>query len=255
MNENTREFVCTFEKKDVPMDYGDSNCIRLTGFDKNVINEESVSIETYTVDIEYQTFLNIVSLHRRRYKFLFLNRFMNGGSYILLKFQASTKKNAYYYRTFNTPGDTKNDKVEYIEIKTLSFQCENKISNVKNHDLYLKFTTLKNKSKGEDVYENLSNEVFLKAYQVGQGMCSLLHNDTTGYLIDCGIGTPFKKPNYNSINNSLLADIEKLSTVNLILSHLDTDHYRIISWDSIILGKIKKSIYHLEFLEQSVMMY
>ncbi|EPB4256567.1 hypothetical protein ACR3FX_001100 [Yersinia enterocolitica] len=240
MDDNTREFICTFEKFYVPMDYGDSDCIRLTGFDRNMVNEESVTIETYTVDIDCQTFLAIKSQDNNIYTRYFLKGFMDGDYYVILKFQLSTQKDAYYYRTFNTLGDIKNNKVYYIEIKKLSFQRKNSLNKVRNHDLYFKFITLENKSKGEDVCESLPNKVFLKAYQVGQGMCSLLHNDTTGYLIDCGIGTPFKKQNYNGINNSLLADIKKLSTVNLILSHLDTDHYRLISWDSIILDKIKK---------------
>ncbi|MGU3847514.1 hypothetical protein ACVZHT_38915, partial [Vibrio diabolicus] len=35
-------------------------------------------------------------------------------------------------------------------------------------------------------------------------------------------------------------DISKLDEIYLILSHLDSDHFRLIRWDSNILGKIKE---------------
>lgn len=70
-------------------------------------------------------------------------------------------------------------------------------------------------------------------------MCSLLHNGKEGVLLDCGAGKPILKPNYNKLStNKLISDLNDLSHVDMILSHLDSDHHRLLSWDPNILEKV-----------------
>lgn len=74
----------------------------------------------------------------------------------------------------------------------------------------------------------------LLIFGVGQGMCSLLRSKSlkNGLLFDIGAGTPVKRGFYLQarMRNDLLTEIQKLDDLRLILSHFDSDHYRILTW-------------------------
>lgn len=82
----------------------------------------------------------------------------------------------------------------------------------------------------------------LHAFKVGQGMCSLLHNADSGVFFDLGAGTPIKRPNYRRNQTSttppraMLNDLVKMSSgkksLFAIISHMDSDHWRLLDWDS-----------------------
>lgn len=236
------EFICTFEKEYAAMDYGNGDCIRLIAFDRLLINGNSENIETFFVDIETKFFEEIKSVNGKKYTHRFMESFKDGRCYILLKCYHFLTEDAYYYRAFNLPDDSESTKCHPIKIESLSFQSINNYK-IKDYLLILDIIGLAIKTPSKKIDLSLDNNIVLKAYQVGQGMCSLLHNSKQGYLIDCGIGTPFKKQHYkNILNNNLLDDIKNLSSISLILSHLDSDHYRLISWDAFLLSKID-SIY------------
>ena len=87
----------------------------------------------------------------------------------------------------------------------------------------------------------------LTAFHVGQGMCSLLSNDKLGYLLDAGAGTPVTRDVYRKklhrtgvpfVNDlrSAIAGHEKLVA---IISHADSDHWRILEWDEDLLAQIE----------------
>ncbi|MFZ6647156.1 hypothetical protein ACO0LO_15635 [Undibacterium sp. TJN25] len=85
----------------------------------------------------------------------------------------------------------------------------------------------------------------LTAFHVGQGMCSLMEDGNDGYLLDAGAGTPVRRPIYRAgvknsggpFQNDLLPLIGALS-LNAIVSHPDSDHWRLLDWDSTILSKL-----------------
>jgi beta-lactamase superfamily II metal-dependent hydrolase len=85
----------------------------------------------------------------------------------------------------------------------------------------------------------------LTAFHVGQGMCSLMEDGRDGYLLDAGAGTPVRRPIYRagvksgggSFRNDLLPLIGSLS-LNAIVSHPDSDHWRLLDWDITILSKL-----------------
>jgi beta-lactamase superfamily II metal-dependent hydrolase len=82
----------------------------------------------------------------------------------------------------------------------------------------------------------------LCAFKVGQGMCSLLHNADSGVFFDLGAGTPIKRPNYRrkqtstSPPGSMFNDISTMSVGKMslfaVISHMDSDHWRLLDWDS-----------------------
>lgn len=86
----------------------------------------------------------------------------------------------------------------------------------------------------------------LLAFHVGQGMCSVLQCDNWSYLIDAGAGTPVKREAYTSqahlhgsaFTNQLRSSLGE--KVLMILSHPDSDHWRLLDWDSKILRKIDR---------------
>ncbi|CAJ2766841.1 ComEC/Rec2 family competence protein [Burkholderia pseudomallei] len=84
----------------------------------------------------------------------------------------------------------------------------------------------------------------LEGFHVGQGMCSVFHNDESGFLLDAGAGTPVNREAYQaeSIANELMPLVEKLATSDaslpMIISHPDADHWRLLDWDVELLNRV-----------------
>lgn len=74
----------------------------------------------------------------------------------------------------------------------------------------------------------------LTAFHVGQGMCSLMDNGHEGYLLDAGAGTPIRRDDYRHglKTNDLQSAIKSVSDLSVIISHPDSDHWRLLDWDS-----------------------
>ncbi|WP_129436791.1 hypothetical protein [Pseudomonas sp. ACM7] len=87
----------------------------------------------------------------------------------------------------------------------------------------------------------------LTAFHVGQGMCSLFSNDKLGYLLDAGAGTPVTRDVYRKnlhrtgipFVNDLRSAIAGHEELSAIISHADSDHWRILEWDEGLLEQIK----------------
>lgn len=71
------------------------------------------------------------------------------------------------------------------------------------------------------------------AFHVGQGMCSLITDGKRGVLLDLGAGTPITRPRYQKkkLINQLADATKHLVTLDLVISHADEDHWRILAWD------------------------
>ncbi|RKP48277.1 hypothetical protein [Trinickia fusca] len=84
----------------------------------------------------------------------------------------------------------------------------------------------------------------LEGFHVGQGMCSVFHNDESGFLLDAGAGTPVNRDSYQAqkIANELMPLVKKLATSDtrlpMIISHPDADHWRILDWDVELLNRV-----------------
>lgn len=91
-----------------------------------------------------------------------------------------------------------------------------------------------------------ANQPFeLYAYHVGQGMCAMLKGQSQGFLFDVGAGTPVTraayrskvKPNGKPFVNDLTTATNGLA-LQAIISHPDSDHWRILDWDASLCGSI-----------------
>ncbi|MBN3748536.1 hypothetical protein G3N96_24375 [Burkholderia sp. Se-20373] len=84
----------------------------------------------------------------------------------------------------------------------------------------------------------------LEGFHVGQGMCSVFHNDKSGFLLDAGAGTPVNRESYQAktIVNELMPLVKKLATSDarlpMIISHPDADHWRLLDWDVELLNRV-----------------
>lgn len=86
-----------------------------------------------------------------------------------------------------------------------------------------------------------NRRVTLTAFHVGQGMASLIGDGVTGILIDAGAGAPVTRKRYPRIvRNDLARELEHLQKVDFVLSHADSDHWRILHWDPLIRGRIER---------------
>ena len=91
-----------------------------------------------------------------------------------------------------------------------------------------------------------ANQLFrLYAYHVGQGMCALLKGGTEGFLFDMGAGVPVTRPDYQSghhANGAPFVNELAVATSGLalqaIISHPDSDHWRLLDWDSTLRGAV-----------------
>lgn len=91
------------------------------------------------------------------------------------------------------------------------------------------------------MFNNNESNWTLSAFHVGQGMCSIVSNGNEAILLDVGAGTPVTRGLYqkNKIDNDLAKVIEGVSFIDIVLSHADQDHWRILAWDANLRKKIR----------------
>lgn len=80
-------------------------------------------------------------------------------------------------------------------------------------------------------------------FHVGQGMCSLVHDGVNGVLLDVGAGKPITRLDYLNgkiRTNELATAVRRLKLVWLVISHADSDHWRVMAWDAQLLTKISR---------------
>ncbi|CAI1014711.1 hypothetical protein [Serratia quinivorans] len=242
MSEKTLTFVCCLDKANITLDYmPEHQGVRLNSFNRDELSDDSTAVSTFSIDIKESEFYNRESKKGNLYVQRHFNDLKNGYCYILLKFKNSKTADGYYYRNYQPPEGSKTDQeYEKIKIISLAFIYPSNQFVAKNN-LIQNF--LNKKKDHTDINKEISGQIYLNSYSVGQGMCSLLHNGKEGVLLDCGAGKPILKPNYKKLStNKLISDLNALSQVDMILSHLDSDHHRLLSWDSNIL-KMVSNIY------------
>ncbi|MCU7283270.1 hypothetical protein OC926_25895 [Pseudomonas peradeniyensis] len=88
--------------------------------------------------------------------------------------------------------------------------------------------------------EYFGGDFVLESFHVGQGMCSLVHNGSWGMLLDMGAGKPVNRPKYPMLLNGLHEATKSLKSLSLLLSHFDSDHWRMLAWDQKLRRKIEK---------------
>ncbi|ATF93797.1 hypothetical protein [Cedecea neteri] len=240
MNKDILSFVCCLDKEDITLDYmSEFQGVRLNSFNRDELNENSKAVSTFTIDIKGSEFYNRKSQKGNLYVQWHLKNFTTGDCYMLLKFKHSANGEGYYYKNYHSPEENKETQAfQVIKILSIAFVYpSNQLVNKNN--LIQNFLNQNNTRHQNKIDRDMNGALYLNSYSVGQGMCSLIHNGTEGVLLDCGAGKPILKPNYKNLStNQLINDLKVLSQVDMILSHLDSDHHRLLSWDSDLFGMI-----------------
>lgn len=233
-------------------DYGDGLlCVRLVAvsaqsFESAAFNE-GAGCETYILDISLTDYLNawfpedflyLLKPYRESSPEIILVRLISSlnsfyesqGDWLKIDFEeASDSSTSYAYTAFREDGPT------YLQITAIT-PAPNKVVNpapplAPNY-----------------VFPTATSQVqaSLKAFHVGQGMCSLLEGGNVGYLFDAGAGTPLKKGAYRKeltkTGAALTNDLTKATTsmkLVAIISHSDSDHWRLLEWDAGLAAKVE----------------
>lgn len=235
------EFLAQIDNSLARKDYQrGGRCIRFMAIKKEDVfflsNDDG--IPTYTIDLSYWDFKRNTKKHILRD----LDDEEENFSWFYIKGVVGERINSgYFYKTFSR------DEPEYFSL----IECSSINSPIAVGNNI-------NKSKGKSNNFTIKSEICLydseqyceKRYQwdfysfhVGQGMCSFLTDGKTGFLLDAGAGTPIRrgeyiKNNYNHIKNDLWKLIEHIDNVFVVISHPDSDHWRLLAWDVRIAGKI-----------------
>jgi beta-lactamase superfamily II metal-dependent hydrolase len=87
-----------------------------------------------------------------------------------------------------------------------------------------------------------SSPYVLDGFHVGQGMCSVFHNEKSGFILDAGAGTPVLRKVYDRAGfvNELMPLVSNLEPLSMVLSHFDADHWRLLDWDEELLAHVDK---------------
>ncbi|WCG91609.1 hypothetical protein ONR67_06175 [Proteus terrae] len=149
--------------------------------------------------------------------------------HIWMKIKANLDNNgdSYFYETFNS--DEK--EIKYIAITSIEFILGEELNRSES-------ISIQEENKLKVFMENIDIKFY--SFHVGQGMCSLLTSGDKGILFDMGAGKPILRKNYTTLITNELANelLSKLNAVYVFLSHLDSDHSRLMEWE-ISLGKDK----------------
>lgn len=78
-------------------------------------------------------------------------------------------------------------------------------------------------------------------------MCSLLSSGQDAVFLDLGAGTPIKRSAYSALGqknhiSSALSSLPTSATLLAVISHPDSDHWRLLDWDSSLAGAINSIV-------------
>ncbi|MBT9569257.1 MAG: hypothetical protein IV085_13285 [Thiobacillus sp.] len=224
-------------------------CVRLIGvsphsFDESTFNADH-GCETYVIDVDWSDFLSAGHpLFLRPWKPWFGDRpidwyrhfaseFFEEGFppalWLKIQYQQSQDVTGNYaYRAFS------NEELHYLNLSSLTPVQGTAVR--PPPDL----------SPGTVDLNQNPEAPTLTAFHVGQGICTLLANDAQGVLFDAGAGTPVtrevyrscKHPNGSPFINKLISSTQALRDLTVVLSHPDSDHWRILEWDQKLLQKV-----------------
>lgn len=229
-------------------------CIRFIGIksqDKNKTIDDD--IETFIIDIDLWLFAGLRhGLPPARATRDFIYGFEENAEYAEQWYELHFDKNPaglnYFYSTFSEEAPN------FFDIKTLksvvSPKLELSMQNSSPSQLQLNDDLA---SSGD--WTELSRDAYvirlqlepayfdgdftLRSFHVGQGMCAIIHDDHWGMIFDMGAGKPVLRPDYPTPTNDLRRIASSLKSLSLLVSHFDSDHWRILAWDFELRKKIK----------------
>jgi beta-lactamase superfamily II metal-dependent hydrolase len=241
MDKDPFTYVCQAESFFAAKDYiRGGRCVRFTGTYEEQIDllESDAGISTFTIDVDYWEF---AAMHAG---YSFVDTFAAWhlstlfdekeeaieaySQWYELKFRQEPKGLSYLYPSFSSEQPIF---LQLVSIRSLgnTLPQPRVLLNLGNAPL-------------SSTPRRTQNAYHLDAFHVGQGMCSLVSNGTNGVLLDAGAGKPVTRKQYPDIRNDLITTVRQLSTLDLIISHPDADHWRLLDWDPTLVSKIRHII-------------
>ncbi len=228
-------FYAQVDKIQAIQDYSPrQSCIRLTGISvgdfQNRAFLEDNGCQTYVIDISLEEFWRAfvpsagwISYRGWRQNFVH----WIGSYWVFISFKSSkVETNSYAYAAFTESGP------QYVIIKKIKIlTAKVRLPAVESGQLSIK--------------SHASGAAALSAFHVGQGMCSVYTYAEHQFLLDAGAGKPVTRENYRSnkhrdgalFKNELRVCLNQ-KNINVIISHLDYDHWCLLEWDLSIFSKL-----------------
>lgn len=244
--ENEKIFYCLVDTAWAVKDYlQGGRCVRLIAVRQREFSSDSLNsgVTTFTIDVDFWLFCGAISgieqwqmIHRDvrgRIEGLDSDPEVNS-TWFCLELEYRPKERNYLYRTFS------NDRPHYFKIVSLRAVTAGPVLSPPS---MLNFTLARARKLAAPwpFTPNPSGKPFVfDTFHVGQGMCSLVHDGSNGILLDLGAGKPVTRPEYQSgtLHNDLRIAIAPLKHLVLVISHADSDHWRIMGWDPALLNDI-----------------
>lgn len=232
------EFIAQVDNYLARKDYQrGGRCVRFIAVYKDSIefmfHENGVT--TYTIDLSYWDLLKKLSDN----VMLSIDDGERNLSWFYIKGAIGGSKNSgYYYETFSDENPEFFKLLECRAIEQPVALGTNLAGGTEEvDDFIVKYVS------ESSVSNNTSWDFY--SFHVGQGMCSLITNGITGVLLDAGAGKPvlrgnYLKNKYTHMKNDLWDLVGVLEEIDVIISHPDSDHWRMLAWDVRISNKVNK---------------
>lgn len=243
-------FYCLVESHQATKDYlRNGRCVRFFGVQPDHFSRSAFErgVTTFTIDVDYWEFClqtlevkNARSLRRTQFEEIDCRDEDQGhrNTWYRLEVEFCERASNYLYSTFSEESE------RYFNLKHIE-----PVPSTQEHSMYCSLPAplqntqpqfLVSKIPSEPVSPLSNNHFVFETFHVGQGMCSLVHNGHRGVLLDVGAGKPVTRKAYlkGSISNDLLAAVATLKSVDVVISHPDSDHWRILAWDGSLRAKV-----------------
>lgn len=247
-------FYCRVDSFRATKDYLQAGlCIRFIGIDaksKKSIDQGD-GIETFIMDIDLWQFAKLVykrKPNRGTRKLIYSLEFSPEQStqwYSLLIKPCHQERN-YFYSTFseNPPVFFKIEDIQKVDPPNTGIQPSSAVPTHTKRSLASSGRWVNESTDTSQLTLCLEAPYFggdfmFESFHVGQGMCSIVHNGTWGMLLDMGAGKPVLRSKYAKLHNDLSAATGALKSLNLLISHFDSDHWRLLAWDTNLRDKIQ----------------
>lgn len=251
-NKHSRDavFFCLVESHQATKDYlRNGRCVRFFGVQAEhfSLSAFELGVTTFTIDVDYWEFcLKTLRLKHARYLKRAQYEEINSRdedlnhrkTWYRLEVEFCERANNYLYTTFSEENE------RYFKLKLIE-----PLPSTQKHSMFCSLPAplpstlplfLASVISSEPLLPLSNNHFVFEAFHVGQGMCSLVHNGHRGVLLDVGAGKPVTRKAYlkGSISNDLLAAVSSLKSVDVVISHPDSDHWRILAWDGSLRAKV-----------------
>jgi beta-lactamase superfamily II metal-dependent hydrolase len=261
-------FYCRVESFFATKDYArGGRCVRFIGVDPkdftNLTQSDDAAVTTFVIDIDFwryaREYLAPIDFRGNHQSPVFYpdDDSPRHNEWYKLEVTTAKKSNEYFYGTFSE------DEPTYLTLTSLTPLAANfgplraKLSPLKHLQMMINSdpsTVFLGGGKAK-----LRAPFKFDTFHVGQGMCSLVSNTDVGILLDAGAGKPVTRPRYQKkyLKNELDDAIKDLVSLDIVVSHVDYDHWKLLAWDANLLKKIKNifvpdGVDHLVFKDKAI---